>query len=272
MKSIFNKKPAFKLKIIIAIILSVIITTTDIYSNYFVKLRYHIDSNISYFYYIINKPYAIYVNFMKKKTSNSILRKRNKYLYNKLLKQNFELYNLKAIQNENHQLKKISRLPIYYNKQKQFAEIIPTFFPIYKDRIFVNKGSRNNISQGTIALNNRGIIGQVIFSNKASSQVLLVCNKNNSIPIQKRNSNIKFILNGVGCNHNLRAEIPKKINIHIGDLLVTSGLDDQYPKNFPVATVTNIVFDTEKNMNIIYAKPLIKIEEIRYLLLLTNPK
>ncbi|QJC33110.1 rod shape-determining protein MreC [Enterobacteriaceae endosymbiont of Donacia clavipes] len=271
MKLIFNKKPIFLIRIIIAIIISVIIIITDIYSNYFVKIRHFIDNKISPIYFIINKPYYLYISILDYFKKNNLLQKQNKYLFYKILQQNIKLYNLKKIQYENINLKKILKLPIFKKKKNIIAEIIPIYFPIYKNKIFINKGYKDNVKKGTIVLNENGIIGQIITVKKKNSQVLLICNKNVFIPVQIKNSNIKFIINGNGCTKELKSEyISPDIMINKGNILITSGLDEEYPVGYPIGVITKIKFDKEKNLKIAYAKPFMQIEKIKYLLLLIN--
>ncbi|WP_168867828.1 rod shape-determining protein MreC [Enterobacteriaceae endosymbiont of Donacia vulgaris] len=271
MKFIFNKKPIFKSRIIITIILSIVIIITDIYSNYFIKFRYYINNKISPIYFILNKPFSIYRNTLDYFIKNDILQKKNKDLNNKILQQQIKLYNLQKIKYDNDNLRNILQLPILKEKKNILAEIIPVYFPINKDIIFINKGLKNNIKPGTIVLNNQGIVGQVISSKNRSSQVLLICNKNFFLPVQIKNSDIKFIISGNGCTKNLKSEfISTDINLHKGDMLVTSGLDEQYPIGYPVGTITNIFFDKKKNFNTVYVKPFLQIEKIKYLVLLIN--
>ncbi|QJC35106.1 rod shape-determining protein MreC [Enterobacteriaceae endosymbiont of Donacia proxima] len=271
MKLIFNKRPIFKLRTIIFIIISIIIIIVDIYSNFFVKIRYKTNHIISPIYFILNKPFSLYENisnfFLKKK----IIQKNNKYLFNKVLQQNVQLYDLREVKQENNDFRHIFKLPLLKEKISILAKIIPIILPRCKNEIFINKGLKDNIFPGTIVLNEKGVVGQVISSKKTSSQVLLICNKNISLPVKIQNSNITFIINGNGCTKFLKSEyISTDIIIKKGDILVTSGLDEQYPQGYPVGTVNNISFNKEKNLNIIYVKPFLQIEQIKYVLLLIN--
>ncbi|QJC34738.1 rod shape-determining protein MreC [Enterobacteriaceae endosymbiont of Donacia piscatrix] len=271
MKLIFNKKPIFKLKTVIFIIISIIIIIIDTYSNFFVKIRYDTNHIMSPIYFILNKPFLIYKNISNFFLKNKIIQKNNKYLFSKILQQNVQLYNLKEIKQENNDLRHILKLPFFKKKISILAKIIPIILPRCKNEIFIDKGLKDNISPGTIVLNEKGVVGQVISSKKTSSQVLLICNKNISLPVQVLNSNITFIINGNGCTKFLKSEyISTDIIIKKGDILVTSGLDEQYPQGYPVGVIDHIFFNKKENFNIIYAKPFLQIEQIKYVLLLIN--
>ncbi|QJC37961.1 rod shape-determining protein MreC [Enterobacteriaceae endosymbiont of Donacia marginata] len=273
MKLIFNKKPIFKLRIIITIIISIIIIITDIYSNYLIELRYSINNKISPIYFFLNKPFYIYKNTLNYFIEYNVLKKKNKYLYNKILKQNIELYNLQKIKYDNIDLRNILQIPILKEKKSILAEIIPMYFPINRDVLFINKGLKDGVVPGTIVLNDKGIVGQIIINNNKNSQVSLICNKKIFLPVQIKNSDIKFIIHGNGCTKNLQSEyISTDIILNKGDILVTSGLDEQYPIGYPVGIITSIFFDKKKNFNIVYVKPFLQIEKIKYLMLLINSK
>ncbi|QJC37557.1 rod shape-determining protein MreC [Enterobacteriaceae endosymbiont of Donacia bicoloricornis] len=273
MKLIFNKKPIFRSRIIITIIISIIIIITDIYSDYLIELRYSITNRISPIYFFLNKPFFLYKKTLNYFKENNLLQKKNKYLYNKILKQNIKLYSLQKIKYDNINLRNILQLSILKKKKNILAEIIPVYFPRHKDIIFINKGLKDNITPGTVVLNDKGVVGQIITSTNKSSQVSLICNKKIFLPVQIKNSDIKFIISGNGCTKNLQSEyISTDIILNKGDILVTSGLDELYPIGYPVGVITEIFFDKRKNFNIAYVKPFFQIEKIKYLILLINSK
>ncbi|QJC33513.1 rod shape-determining protein MreC [Enterobacteriaceae endosymbiont of Donacia provostii] len=271
MKLIFSKKPIFKLRTVIFIIISVIIIVIDTYSNFFVKIRYQTNNTMIPVYFFLNKPFFIYEKISKFFIKKNVILKNNKYLFSKILQQNMKLFSLKEIEEENNHLRNILHLPVLKEKNSILAKIIPVILPRCKNEIFINKGSKDNVFLGTIVLNEQGVVGQVISTRKQSSQVLLICNKKFSLPVQLQNSDTKFIINGNGCTKPLKSEyISTDINLKKGDILVTSGLDEQYPYGYPVGTITNVILDKEKNLNIAYIKPFIKMETIKYVLLLIN--
>lgn len=61
-------------------------------------------------------------------------------------------------------------------------------------------------------------------------------------------------------------------DVHPGDLLVSSGMGQIYPKNFPVADVVSVDNDPGQDFAIIKARPRAKINSTRHVMLLIPPK
>ena len=57
-------------------------------------------------------------------------------------------------------------------------------------------------------------------------------------------------------------------DINIGDLIITSGLDDRYPTDYPVAEVTSIQQIAGEAFTKVEAKPLVDLNTIREVLLI----
>ncbi|QJC31059.1 rod shape-determining protein MreC [Enterobacteriaceae endosymbiont of Macroplea mutica] len=271
MPLIFKKKTNIHLKFIIIIIISILFIIIDKYYNYFFTIKNYIDKKMSYTYVYLNKPYTIYNHIYDLYKQNKNIKAQNILLYKKLFLKNIELFFYKNSLYEFNNIYKI--LSINLNTTKTiFSKKIPIILPWYSDKIFINKGLRDNIIPGNLAINDHGVIGQVFFTNKYVSSILLICSRYNSIHVHAHNNNANFILNGIGCKYPplLKSEdISPNIIINVNDILFTSGLNDYHLINYPVAKVINIKH-TKNNMNVIFAQPLIQIEQIKYLLIINT--
>ncbi|QJC29324.1 rod shape-determining protein MreC [Enterobacteriaceae endosymbiont of Plateumaris pusilla] len=270
MKFFFNKKTKFKTKIINIILFLIFISII----NYFFNLKYFINIFTDPINIFLNKSYSKFNNLIDINHINNDLKKQNKYLYHQLLKKEYDLIQLKKIKHDNQKLKELLNIPILtkpYTK-KIFAEKLQINFDFYSDEILINKGSIHNIHEGQLVINNFGLVGQVIHTNKLTSRVRLICSNKSFISIQSNNSNIKFVIKGNGCKSDLISEIlPKNINIKKGDILVISALYNNILQEYPVAIVTLTTNDYLKSrgLNYINASPLFKISELKYLLLIS---
>jgi len=66
--------------------------------------------------------------------------------------------------------------------------------------------------------------------------------------------------------------LPNNVDIQVGDVLVTSGLDGRFPEGYPVAVVSSVKLDLHDSTPIISATPTADLKRLRYLLLLWNDK
>src|SRR5690606_33178803 len=61
--------------------------------------------------------------------------------------------------------------------------------------------------------------------------------------------------------------VPITADIEEGDLLVSSGLGQRFPKDYPVAQVTSVVHDPGQPFAIIRARPLAQMDRTRHVML-----
>jgi rod shape-determining protein MreC len=84
-------------------------------------------------------------------------------------------------------------------------------------------------------------VGQVTRVLPLASEVTLITDKNQAVPVQNLRTGARSVLFGVGRDDTLELRfMPVNADIQVGDTLVTSGIDGIYPAGFPVATVAAV--------------------------------
>lgn len=109
----------------------------------------------------------------------------------------------------------------------------------FYDKFTINKGSKDNIKEGDIAVNEFGLVGVITKVNKNSSEVLLVTNKDTNISVKVGESY------GILYSKDNKLKIKNmKIEgvIREGDTVVTSGLTS-IPEGIKIGKVKNIKKD-----------------------------
>ena len=117
------------------------------------------------------------------------------------------------------------------------------------------------------------MIGQVISVSKNISRVLLISDQNHAIPVVVMRNGIRAIASGTGVVNELSiVNMPRNVDIQVGDILITSGLGGKFPKGYPVAKVT--AFNKKEGMQFaeIKAQPLAALDRLRYMLLVSLPQ
>ncbi|URJ23514.1 rod shape-determining protein MreC [Blochmannia endosymbiont of Camponotus sp. C-003] len=266
--AISNKFPYLELRLFFAIIMSVIIIISDEKLNMFLKLKSYMEDSTYLFYCLCDKSHNIY-NYTKKLLSGyDKLILENNTLRQELCLKNSELLLMDQYKDENYKLHALIHSPLCYDKQKIITRIISVNADLYGNQVIINQGKNHNIYIGQPVITDSGIIGQVISTNTLSSRVMLICDPEHALPVQIKRNNMRFILMGCGYGADLRAEYPGYLDVCIGDILITSGLDGRFPEGYPVATVSNIIVDSEQDSTIIQAHPTVKLQSLCYAILL----
>lgn len=201
----------------------------------------------------------------------------NEALQQKVLKQGAELMRLAALENENRELRSLATLQAKTSiapiRNGLVAEIISTDRDQFNKRVLINRGLNDKVEVGQIAIDANGVIGQVTRVLPASSELTLITDQKQLIPIQIQRTGLRAIAYGLGRDEGLEVRfISVNTDIKPGDVLLTSGLDGIYPTGLPVATVVRVDRGGALNFAHITAQPTGAAERFRQLLLLPVEK
>lgn len=189
------------------------------------------------------------------------------------LKKQLEEYSLllKEQSNSSSSIKELNEL-----KEKQYSNykiiiaraIIDTNYLI-NSKLLIDKGKNKNIAIGSAVINKEGLIGQVFIVNDKSSQVKLITNPEFKIFLQNSRTHTKMLAQGIGENQLQIKYLSKNDPIKVGDILSTTGLDDIFPANIPVAKVINIFYENN-GFNAALCSPITNTNNIQYVSVLNN--
>jgi len=147
----------------------------------------------------------------------------------------------KSLDAENQHLRQLLGLRERMSREVITAEILYANRDPFTRRVVVDKGFQHGVKPGLAVVDDVGVVGQVTRVFPWISEVTLVTDKEQAVPIQLLRSGLRGVTFGVGYDGTLELRfMPVNADIQNGDLLVTSGIDGTYPPGLPVATVTNI--------------------------------
>ncbi len=185
-----------------------------------------------------------------------------------------QLAQLSAIQAENAQLRTLQELSQRVDYPMQMAEIVYVERDIFKRKLFVNKGSQANVLDGQVVVDDNGVVGQVTRVFPWLSEVTLVTDKDQAVPIQVVRTGLRAVVFGSGDISEMALRyMPLSADLVEGDVLVTSGIDGIYPPNLPVAKITKIERDPAYPFSRIVCAPLAGVDRHRALMIVSaSPK
>ena len=151
------------------------------------------------------------------------------------------------------------------------AEVIYAGRDPYAHRMFIDRGATQGVRPGSPVTDESGVIGQVTRVHPLLSEVTLLTNPDQAIPVQVLRSGLRTVAFGGGASGLLELRyISDAAEIQNGDRLVTSGIDGTYPAGLPVASVVRIERDAEHAFARILCKPAAGVERGRYVLVLST--
>lgn len=138
--------------------------------------------------------------------------------------------------------------------------------------VIIDRGYLTGSTPGTPAMTEDGIVGRVFRAGPTTSTVLLLVDPGSRIAVVSQKSRVQGILVGSGPMAPLEMRfVSRNRTIKSGEILITSGLDEAFPKGIPVATITTVTDSDLSPFKSIQAIPLATISDIEELLLLEQP-
>jgi len=201
--------------------------------------------------------------------SQSQLREENTDLRARLLSASQGAQRFEAAQAEAGQLRRLigaaERLPL----KSMPAEILYNGRDPYSRKVVIDKGSQSGVAAGSPVVDENGVIGQVTRAHTLSSEVTLLTDKEQAIPVQVVRNGLRAVAFGAGSSGMLELRfMASNAEIQNGDKLVTSGIDGTYPPGLPVATVARVERDAAYAFARIVCQPAAGVESGAYVLIL----
>jgi rod shape-determining protein MreC len=114
-----------------------------------------------------------------------------------------------------------------------------------------------------------GVVGQVTSVGTFTSEVTLVTEKDQSVPVMVVRNGLRAIAVGSGKDGSIDIPfMPVSADVQNGDVFVTSGIDGTYPPGLVVAEVTTVQKDAARVFAKISAKPAAGVDYHRYVMML----
>ena len=199
------------------------------------------------------------------------LREENAELRTRQLRAAPELLQLEALKEENNQLRRLLEAQERLPRKSVFAEILYAARDPFSRKVVIDKGTQNGIAAGQPVIDDVGVIGQVTRVYLLVSEVTLLSDKDQAIPLQVLRNGLRAVAYGgaEGGMLDLRF-MAANADIKNGDTLVTSGIDGTYPPGLPVATVARIERDAAYAFAKITLEPIAGTDRYRQVLVLSN--
>jgi rod shape-determining protein MreC len=150
------------------------------------------------------------------------------------------------------------------------AEVIASSPGENSNAIFLDKGSDSGLTTDLAVLTPEGIVGKIVAIFPHSAQVLLITDAASGVGVTLAQSRVQGILKG-GSNNlcDLHYVMNEEV-VSSGEAVVTSGLDQVYPKGLPVGTVYSAGDgNIYKNIKV---RPTVDLSRLEVLLVVVKPK
>jgi rod shape-determining protein MreC len=172
---------------------------------------------------------------------------------------------------ENAQLRRLMDAREHLPVKSMMSEILYDARDPSTRKIVLDRGERGGVLRGLPVIDSAGVVGQVTRVFPFTSEVTLLTDKEQAIPVQVLRSGLRSVAYGRGHSNllDLRFVAPNA-DIQVGDVLVTSGLDGVYPAGLAVAKVIQVESVGQGAFGRVVCQPLAGIDRNRQLLIVMS--
>jgi rod shape-determining protein MreC len=220
------------------------------------QLRAALSMPLSLLQYAVSTPVQVIDKLGNLVSTHDALVKENLNLKSNELLLKAQVQRLLAIESENNQLKALLRSSAQVRGKVLIAQLLAVDTDPFVNQVVLDKGSREGVFVGQPVLDAEGVMGKIIQVGPMTSRVLLVNDSRSGIPVQNTRNGIRAIVTGDSYTGKLRLmNVPQTVDIKIGDMLITSGLGENYPAGYPVGKVISVVRDPGFQFSDIVVQP-----------------
>jgi rod shape-determining protein MreC len=172
---------------------------------------------------------------------------------------------------ENAHLRRLMDARAHLPVQSMMTDILYDARDPATHKVVLDRGMRSGVTLGLPVIDNAGVVGQVTRVFPFTSEVTLLTDKEQAIPVQVLRSGLRSVAYGRGQGGvlDLRFVAPNA-DIQVGDVLVTSGLDGMYPAGLAVAKVIQVENVGQGAFGRVVCQPLAGIDRNRQLLIVMS--
>jgi rod shape-determining protein MreC len=215
--------------------------------------------------YTIKDSLGLVFNFTNVKKENEELKKRNDELEQKaiehdtLMKENVILRESLDFKNQHSEYNYIG------------SNIIGKSGGNYLDGFIIDKGTKDGIKKGMVVVTSKGLVGQVSSTAINWSEVQSISNENIAVSgMAESTSETSGIIRGYkDADNRLLAKLyylPQDSTVKQGDVILTSGYGNLYPKNIRIGQVIGIEEDKGKIMKNAIIEPYVDFNTLEQVL------
>ena len=189
----------------------------------------------------------------------------------KLAQQSLRANQVEQLTLENNRLRKLLDLRGRIATPGIAAEVLYDAADPYTRKVILDKGMAQGIEAGSPVIDEYGVLGQVTRVHPLISEVTLVTDREQAIPVLNTRTGARSVAYGDPSSHGGSLELrfmAGNSDVQPGDLLTTSGVDAVYPPGLPVAKVEKVERRADSGFARISCKPEALVEGARHVMVL----
>jgi len=264
----FKRGPAPLARLAVFVLLSLALLVLDVKYRYLELARQGIAIALYPLQRAAYTPVDVYEQIGDYLSSLTAVQRENAQLKRKELEAANWLLRQQHLELENRRLRELLDMKAKQPVPGTLAEILYTGRDPFSRRVVIDKGTQHDIAAGQAVVDEAGVLGQVTRVFPLQSEVTLITDKNQAVPVKILRNGLRTVLFGASGGRLELRFLAANADAQPGDLLVTSGLDGVYLPGLPVAKVVHVDRDAAYSFARIVCEPVAGVERHGQVLIL----
>src|SRR3984893_5316624 len=237
-------------------ILPIIIMFLNQRGAYLEQIRYALNIAVYPIQLAVSSPSAAWRWLQESVATRDALRAENERLITRNRELELRSMRYEALAHENDQLRGLREALPSVADRWIVAELVDIQLNSLRQRVLVNRGTRNGLFKGQAVLDDKGLLGQTTHVGPFSAEVILITDPEHAVPVQIERTGLRTIAVGTGDTASLALPyLPANADVKTGDVLITSGLGGVFPAGYPVGRVAEVHRDAVQPLAQVRAVP-----------------
>lgn len=176
---------------------------------------------------------AMYIDLINIKVQNRELQRENAEL-------RAQLGSMTELKMENERLSNLLGFKQAANLELLAGRVIGRDLLAEHHTIWIDRGTEHGVKKNMATITTGGVVGYIYRTEATTSQILLLTDRYAVIDAIVQRSRARGFVEGYAKDQARLRFLKRSDDVQVGDLIVTSGLNNIFPKGFQIGTVTAI--------------------------------
>jgi len=165
-------------------------------------------------------------------------------------------------------LRKLLQLKTQVGGPVQIAEVVGRGPSPFLQALFINKGRKDGLVRGMPVLQADGLVGRLEKTSDHHAQVILLNDPGFAVDCLSQRSRVRGVWTGHPDGSCQIKYVSRNDDIQTGDTIITSGLDELFPKGITLGRVKRVVSQVKGNFLFVEASPQVNLGQIEEVLVI----
>jgi rod shape-determining protein MreC len=164
----------------------------------------------------------------------------NRDLQSKSIELSAEVGRLRRAEAENRELRRLLGIAPHPDWKLRAAEVVGKTTTFQRNMLTIDLGAKDSILPGMAVITDAGLVGRIYATSQNFSLVQMLFNSDLRIASKIARTRVEGIITWEGGSDLIMRNIPKALDVQLGDLVVSSEYSSYFPADVAIGTVDSI--------------------------------